>query len=124
MAEVITGLSRYCLGCTQSVLQERANSARLGIMAVGTMLRLTPDDSSVMTALAQPTALSDERKQQLLDELQSPESRQLGEAFLDPQKYAAAPEYIRNTVDYFREWVENNRRLRRQREALRRVSRG
>ena len=91
---------------------------------MGTMLRLTPDDSSVMTALAQPTALSDERKKQLLDELQSPESRQLGEAFLDPQKYAAAPEYIRNTVDYFREWVENNRRLRRQREALRRVSRG
>jgi hypothetical protein len=93
-------------------------------MAVGTMLRLTPHDSSVMTALIHYAHPSDERKKQLLDELQSPEARQLGEAFHDPQKYADAPEYIRNTVDYFREVVENNKRLRRQREARRRVSRG
>ena len=84
------------------------------------MLRLTPHDSSVMTALIQYTHPSDETRK-LLDELQSLEARKLGEAFHDQQKYDDAPEHIRNTVDYFREWVENNRRLRRQREARRRA---
>jgi len=93
-------------------------------MAVVTMVRLTPHDSSVMTELVQYAHPSDERKRKLLDELHSPEARQLGEAFHDPQKYAEAPDHIRATVDYFRAWVENNKRLRRQREARRRVGRG
>jgi len=83
------------------------------------MVRLTPHDSSVMTRLAQYAHPSDESTK-LLNKLQSPEARLLGEAFLDPQKYAESPDHIRATVDYFREWLENNKRLRRQREAPRR----
>jgi len=90
---------------------------------VGTMVRLTPHDSSAMSALAQLARLSDEGKTELLNELQAPEARLVGEAFLDPQKYAESPDHIRATVDYFREWVENNKRLRREREARRSSSR-
>ena len=86
------------------------------------MVRLTPHDSSVMTALVQYTRPSEESKKELLDELQSPDARLVGEAFLDLQKYAAAPDHIRATVDYLREWVENNRRLRLKREARSRSS--
>ncbi len=81
------------------------------------MVRLTPHDSSVITALVQHTSHSDEGKKELLDELQSPEARLVGEAFLDSQKYAAAADHIRATVDYLQAWVENNKRLRVKREA-------
>jgi hypothetical protein len=87
------------------------------------MVRLTPHDSSVMTALAQYSNPSDQRKQELLDDLKSTEARLVGEAYLDPQKYDQAPDYVRATVDYLRKWVENNKRLRLNREARQRSSR-
>jgi hypothetical protein len=84
------------------------------------MIRSTPHDSSMMSILAHSTGASEKRKQELLNELQSPEARQLGEAYLDQQKYAEASAPIQATVDYFRQWVEDNRRLRGEREARRR----
>lgn len=58
-----------------------------------------------------------------MNELKTEEARQVGEAYLDRQKYAQAPDYVRATVDYLREWVENNKRLRLNREARKRSSR-
>jgi hypothetical protein len=88
------------------------------------MVLLTPNDSSVLTSLVQYTLLPGEGHRELLDSLEKPEARMVAEAFLDPQKYAEAPEDVRATVDRFRAWVENNRRLRRQREARRHSGRG
>jgi len=93
-------------------------------MAAGTMVLLTPHDSSVLTGLVQYTRLPGDEQRKLLDSLEKPEARMVAEAFLDPQKYAGAPEDVRATVDRFRNWVENNKRLRRQRDARRRSSRG
>jgi len=87
------------------------------------MIRLTPHDSSVMTALAQFTGVPPERKRALLDALESTEAREVGAALLDRQVYHQAPPRIRDTVDYFLRWVENNKRLGREREVRRRKSR-
>lgn len=83
---------------------------------------LTPHDASVLTSLAQYTRLS-ERREELLNSLEKPDARMVGEALFDPQKYAEAPDDVRATVDRFRDWVENNKRRRLQREARQRSSR-
>ncbi|HUO28600.1 MAG TPA: hypothetical protein VMU80_05255 [Bryobacteraceae bacterium] len=91
-------------------------------MAAGSMVLLTPHDSSVLSSLVQYSRPSD-RRQQLLDSLEKPDARMVGEAFFDDQKYEKAPEEVRLTVDQFRAWVDNNKHRRLQREALRRAAR-
>ena len=90
-------------------------------MAAGTMVLLTPHDSSVLTGLVQYTLLAGDEQRKLLDSLEKPEARMVADAFLDPQKYAS--DDVRATVDRFRAWVENNRRLRLKREARQHSSR-
>jgi small-conductance mechanosensitive channel len=87
------------------------------------MVLLTPHDSSVLTGLVQYTRLPGDEQRKLLDSLEKPEARMVADAFLDPQKYAQAPDDVRATVDRFRAWVENNRRLRLKREARQHSSR-
>jgi hypothetical protein len=92
-------------------------------MATWSMVMLTPQDASVLTSLAQYTRPS-ERWEELLNSLEKPDARMVGEALLNPQKYAEAPDDVRATVDRFRAWVENNKRRRLQREARQRSSHG
>jgi hypothetical protein len=86
------------------------------------MVQLTPHDSAVLSSLVQFDRLPVEKRRELVNELESPDAKMVGEAVLDRQKYAESPEPIRATVDRFEEWLEANRRLRRRR-AKRRAGR-
>lgn len=88
------------------------------------MVELTPHDSAALSRLVQFEGLPGERRKEILDGLESEEARMVGEAVLDPQKYSESTAPVRETVDRFRLWSENNRRLGRQRALRRRSARG
>ena len=87
------------------------------------MTLLTPHDANVIAELAQIGGMPEEAKTELLAKLEEEDARMVGEALLDPKKYSDAKPEVRATVDRYRAWVENNKRLRRQREARRHSSR-
>jgi len=83
------------------------------------MVLLSPHDTSRLTRLV--STLSTERQRMLLEEIEDPEALMVGEAYIDQQKYDEAAPRVRATVDQFRLWVENNRRIRLRREARQRA---
>jgi hypothetical protein len=86
------------------------------------MLRLTPHDGNVIAALAQFTGIPEERKKEHLASLEEEDAR--GEVLVGVREYSSVSPEVQATVDRYRAWVENNKRLRRQREARQRSSRG
>ena len=87
------------------------------------MVQLTPHDSAVLSRLVQFSGLPDEKRRELLGELQSDDAKMVGEVVLDRQKYDESPEQVRATVDRFEEWLKANRRLGRGRTIRRRTGR-
>jgi hypothetical protein len=87
------------------------------------MTLLTPHDANVIAELVQFAGMPDGRQKELLAKLEEEEARMVGEAFLDPQKYSGASPEVQATVDRYRAWVENNKRLRLKREARKRSNR-
>lgn len=93
-------------------------------MATVSMLRFTPHDANVIAALALFPGSPDERKKERLASLQAEEARLVGEVLAGVREYVSAPPEVQATVDRYRDWVENNKRLRLNREARQRSSRG
>jgi|SRR5580700_1159234 hypothetical protein len=87
------------------------------------MVQLTPHDSAVLSRLVQFVQLPVQKRKEILSELESDEAKMVGEAVLDPQKYAESSELVRATVDRFREWSQANQRLGRLRTVRRRAAR-
>jgi hypothetical protein len=87
------------------------------------MVRLTHHDANVIAALVQFSGMPEDRRKELLAELERDDGRMVGEALFDPQKYSAAPPEVQAVVDLYRKWVENNKRLRLNREARQRSNR-
>jgi len=92
-------------------------------MATGSAIRLTHHDANVIAALVQFTGMPEEKKRELLAKLERDDGRMVGEALVDHQRYSAAPPEVQAVVDLYRAWVENNKRLRLNREARQRSSR-
>ena len=85
-----------------------------------TMIELTPHDAGVLSRLVQFHGLPIERRLEILNEIESLDARQVGEAVLDPAKLSEFSEPVRATVNRYQEWLENNKRLaRRRRRAIR-----
>ncbi len=84
------------------------------------MIELTPHDAGVLSRLVQFYGLPIEERQEILNELKSPDARQVGEAVLHPEKLSEFSEPVQATVNRYPEWLDNNTRLGRRR---RRVSR-
>jgi hypothetical protein len=88
------------------------------------MLRFTPHDANVIAALAQFTGIPEERKKERLASLEEEDARLVGEVLVGVRDYATVSPEVQASVDRYRAWVENNRRLRLKREARQRSSRG
>jgi hypothetical protein len=84
------------------------------------MVELTPHDAAVLSRLVQFHGLPIEKRRKILDELESPEAREVGEGVLDSTKLSTASEQIRETVNRYQLWLENNQRLGRLRRRARR----
>jgi hypothetical protein len=74
------------------------------------MVELTPGDSEALSRLVRFP-----NHREILDQIQSRDAREVGEAFLDEQAYSAAPPIVRATVDHLKLWKETNRRLAEER---------
>jgi len=81
---------------------------------------LTHHDANVIAALVQFPGSPEDRKKRRLDSLEREDARQVGEVLVGLREYSSAPPEVQATVDRYRAWVENNRRLRLNREARRR----
>jgi len=81
------------------------------------MVKLTPHDATTLSRLTQFHRLPDEKRREILDELESQEARQVGEAILDSGKLAESSEAIRETAIRYQQWLENNQRLGRLRRS-------
>jgi hypothetical protein len=79
------------------------------------MVVLTPKESAILTSLVTFTKLPSERRHELVDDLQSPGARAIGEIFLDESKYDGAPQDVKETVDHLRKWRDGNLRAGRAR---------
>lgn len=88
------------------------------------MLRFTPHDANVIAALAQFPGSPEDRKTERLASLEEEDARQVGEVLVGIREYSLVSPEVQNSVDLYRKWVENNRRLRLNREARQRSSRG
>jgi hypothetical protein len=86
------------------------------------MVTLTVHDSGALSRLARFSRLPPETRQSILNEVQAPDARQVGEVLLHPEKYETASPEVKATVDRFNAWVEVNRRLLRQRAIRRRTA--
>ncbi|SPF31779.1 hypothetical protein SBA4_1020007 [Candidatus Sulfopaludibacter sp. SbA4] len=84
------------------------------------MVELTPHESSVLTRIIVYSRVPGREK--AVEEL-SGDARKVGEVFLDPSKYSEMTDDVREAVDHFRLWLENNRRLREKRLARSRRAR-
>lgn len=83
------------------------------------MIELTPHDAAVLSRLVRFSRLPMDRRRQFIDELQSPEAREVGEGLLDPGKTLSSDK-VRATVDRYRQWRESNLRIQqRRRRAVR-----
>jgi hypothetical protein len=87
---------------------------------MATMVELTPHDAAVLSRLVQFDRLPIEKRREILGELESPEAREVGEIVLDSTKLSTASEQIRETVNRYQLWLENNKRLGRIRRGARR----
>jgi len=87
------------------------------------MIVLTHHDANVIAALAQFTGISQERKKEHLASLEHDDARLVGEVLAGVREYSSVPPEVQALVDRYRAWVENNRRLRLNREARQRSSR-
>jgi hypothetical protein len=92
-------------------------------MATVSILRFTPHDANVIAALVQFTGMPDERKKERLASLEEEDARLVGEVLVGVRDYATVSPEVQASVDLYRAWVENNRRLRLKREARQRSSR-
>ncbi len=81
------------------------------------MLRFKPHDANVIAALAQFPGSPDERKKERLASLEGEDARQVGEVLAGFRDYSSVSPEVQSAVDNYRAWVENNRRLRLNREA-------
>jgi hypothetical protein len=90
-------------------------------MATVNMLRFTHNDANVIAALVQFP--SSPRNGERLASLEEEDARQVGEVLVGIREYSSAPPEVQATVDRYRAWVENNKRLRLNREARQRSSR-
>jgi hypothetical protein len=88
------------------------------------MLRLTHHDANVIAALAQFTGIPEEQKKERLASLEEEDARQVGEVLAGFRNYSSVSPEVQATIDRYRSWAENNKRLRLNREARRRSSRG
>jgi len=61
--------------------------------------------------------------EEILAELESAEARDVAKAFLSDEEYKQAQPPVREAVDRFRQWMQNNLRLGRQRPVSRRLAR-
>jgi hypothetical protein len=85
------------------------------------MLRLTHHDANVIAALVQfPVS---ERTKERLASLEEEDARLVGEILVGIRDYSSVSPEVQATVDRYRDWVKNNRRLRLNREARQRSSR-
>jgi hypothetical protein len=87
------------------------------------MVELTAHDSAILSRLVQFGRLPVAERESLLKELQSPDARMVGEAVLEPKKYAESSKLIQETVDRFTGWLDANRELGRKRTLRRRAAR-
>ena len=87
------------------------------------MIRLTPHDGNVIAALVQYTGIPEERKKEHLASLEEDDARLVGEVLVGVREYSSVSPEVQATVDRYRAWVENNKRLRLNREARQRSSR-
>ena len=92
-------------------------------MATVSMLRFTHHDANVIAALAQFTGIPEERKKEHLASLEEEDARLVGEILVGIRDYSSVSPEVQATVDRYRDWVKNNRRLRLNREARQRSSR-
>ena len=105
--------SRYFRGCIQSALHLEANSGRLGIWLLGACSGSTHHDANVIAALVQfPVS---ERTKERLASLEEEDARLVGEILVGIRDYSSVSPEVQATVDRYRDWVKNNRRLRLQR---------
>ncbi len=93
-------------------------------MATASTLRFTPHDANVIAALAMFPGSPDERKKERLASLQAEEARLVGEVLAGVREKASTPPEVQATVNLYLAWVENNKRLRLNREARHRSNRG
>ena len=86
------------------------------------MVELTPHDSAALSRLIRFEGLPIEKRREIFGEIEAPDARKVGEVFLDPAKYDGATPAVQATVNRFREWMDANRRLARQRATRRRAA--
>lgn len=87
------------------------------------MLRFTPHDANVIAALAQFPGSPEDRKKKRLASLEEEDARLVGEVLVGIRDYSSVSPEVQATVDRYRDWVKNNRRLRLNREARQHSSR-
>jgi hypothetical protein len=87
------------------------------------MVLLTPNDGNVIAALVQFTGMPEERKKELLGKLEEDDARLVAEVLLGIREDSTVSPEVQATVDRYRAWVENNKRLRLKREARKRSNR-
>jgi hypothetical protein len=93
-------------------------------MASVNMLRFTHHDANVIAALVQFPGSPEDIKKKRLDSLEEENARLVGEVLVGVREYSSVSPEVQAAVDSYRAWVENNRRLRLNREARQRSSRG
>jgi len=93
-------------------------------MASVNMLRFTHHDANVIAALAQFPGSPEDMKKKRLASLEEEDARLVGEVLVGVREYSSVSPEVQAAVDSYRAWVENNRRLRLNREARQHSSRG
>ncbi len=88
------------------------------------MLRFTHHDANVIAALAQFPGSPDDMKKKRLASLEEEDARLVGGVLVGVREYSTVSPEVQAAVDSYRAWVENNRRLRLNREARQRSHRG
>lgn len=84
------------------------------------MVELTPNDSSALARLIRFDGLPLEKRREILGEIQAADARAVGEIFLEPERYDGASPKVQATVNRFREWMDVNRHLAKERAKRRR----
>jgi hypothetical protein len=92
-------------------------------MATVSMLRFTHHDANVIAALVQFPGSPEKMKKERLASLEEEDARLVGEVLVGVREYSSASPEVQAAVDSYRNWVENNKRLRLNREARQRSSR-
>lgn len=83
------------------------------------MALLTPHDTGVIAELAHFPNMPDDKRDERLASLQEPDAREVAEVIVGLRDDSSVSPEVLATVERYRAWVDNNRRLSQKREARR-----